>query len=164
MRWRTDPSTVFHLVSPVTNGTIILSARAMMNAPCHLTSGWCPVPRQAGAGGVVLQVVKAAQSRGRAERPPLYNSFPAPSRAAGMLRKGVVRHCHIKAVSQLLWTDKDREVWFSLRENHEKAYRFGLHQLRKLPLRLLHPSHQAGKARQGRRRKTALRCEYLTPP
>jgi hypothetical protein len=29
-----------------------------------------------------------------------------------------------KAVSQLLWSDKDREVWFSLGENHEKAYRF----------------------------------------
>ena len=32
--------------------------------------------------------------------------------------------------SQLLWTEKDREVWFSLGENHEKACRFGLHQLR----------------------------------
>ena len=29
-----------------------------------------------------------------------------------------------KAVSQLLWSDKDREVWFSLGENHEKAFRF----------------------------------------
>jgi hypothetical protein len=36
----------------------------------------------------------------------------------------------IRAVSQLLWSEKDREEWFSLRENHEKAYRFGLHQLR----------------------------------
>ena len=36
----------------------------------------------------------------------------------------------IKAVSQLLWPDKDREEWFSLGENHEKAYRFGVHQLR----------------------------------
>jgi hypothetical protein len=35
----------------------------------------------------------------------------------------------IRAVSQLLWTEKDREVWFSLGENHEKACRFGLHQL-----------------------------------
>jgi hypothetical protein len=35
-----------------------------------------------------------------------------------------------KAVSQLLWPDKDREVWFSLEENHEMAYPFGLHQLR----------------------------------
>jgi hypothetical protein len=24
-----------------------------------------------------------------------------------------------KAVSQLLWPDKDREEWFSVRENHE---------------------------------------------
>jgi hypothetical protein len=30
----------------------------------------------------------------------------------------------LRAVSQLLWPDKDREVWFSLGENHEKAYRF----------------------------------------
>jgi hypothetical protein len=29
-----------------------------------------------------------------------------------------------KRVSQLLWPDKDREVWFSLGENHEKACRF----------------------------------------
>jgi hypothetical protein len=35
-----------------------------------------------------------------------------------------------KAVSQLLWPDKEREVWLSLRENREKANRFGLHQLR----------------------------------
>ena len=35
-----------------------------------------------------------------------------------------------RAVSQLQWTEKDREVWFSLGENHEKACRFGLHQLR----------------------------------
>jgi hypothetical protein len=34
------------------------------------------------------------------------------------------------AVSQLLWPDKDREEWFSLRENHEKVLGFGLHQLR----------------------------------
>jgi hypothetical protein len=30
----------------------------------------------------------------------------------------------LKAVSQLLWPVNDREVWFSLEENHEKAYRF----------------------------------------
>jgi len=35
-----------------------------------------------------------------------------------------------RAVSQLLWTEKDREVWFSLGENHGKACCFGLHQLR----------------------------------
>jgi len=35
-----------------------------------------------------------------------------------------------KAVSQLLWPHEDREVWFSLEENHEKGLRFGLHQLR----------------------------------
>jgi hypothetical protein len=29
-----------------------------------------------------------------------------------------------RAVSQLLWPDKDRDVWFSLGENHEKAYLF----------------------------------------
>jgi len=37
------------------------------------------------------------------------------------------------AVSQLRWPDKDREVWFSLGDNHEKAYRFDLHQLRNRP-------------------------------
>src|SRR6202167_5836379 len=35
-----------------------------------------------------------------------------------------------KAVSQSLWPDKDREEWFSLGENHEKIFGFGLHQLR----------------------------------
>jgi len=35
-----------------------------------------------------------------------------------------------RAVSQLLCPDKDREVWFSLGENHEKAFRLGLHPLR----------------------------------
>ena len=46
------------------------------------------------------------------------------------IAKGSVRcHAgHLRAVSQLLWSDKDREEWFSLRENHEKPYRFGLHQ------------------------------------
>ena len=42
----------------------------------------------------------------------------------------VHRALEIKAVSQLLWPDKDREEWFSLVENHEKAVRFGLHPLR----------------------------------
>jgi hypothetical protein len=36
----------------------------------------------------------------------------------------------LRAVSQLLWSDKNRDVWFSLGENHEKAYRFGLRPLR----------------------------------
>jgi hypothetical protein len=35
-----------------------------------------------------------------------------------------------RALSQLRWPDKGREVWFSLGENHEKAGRFDLHQLR----------------------------------
>jgi hypothetical protein len=35
-----------------------------------------------------------------------------------------------KAVSQLQWSEKDRGVWFSLEENHEKACGFGRHQLR----------------------------------
>jgi hypothetical protein len=37
----------------------------------------------------------------------------------------------LNAVSQLPWPDKDREVWFFLKENHEVC-RFGLHQLRNL--------------------------------
>jgi hypothetical protein len=36
----------------------------------------------------------------------------------------------LRAVSQLRWPEEDRKVWFSLAENHEKTYRFGLHQLR----------------------------------
>jgi hypothetical protein len=36
----------------------------------------------------------------------------------------------VRAVSQLLWSGKDREVWFFLEKNHEKACRFGLDQLR----------------------------------
>jgi hypothetical protein len=35
-----------------------------------------------------------------------------------------------KAVSQLLWSQKGREEWFSLGENHERRRGFGLHQLR----------------------------------
>ena len=66
------PSSVFHLVSPVANGTIILPTRqVLMNAPsilrrpCHLAAdGLGPVPGGCG----VLQVVKTAQSRGRTER------------------------------------------------------------------------------------------------
>src|ERR1700693_1551297 len=38
-----------------------------------------------------------------------------------------------RAVSQLLWSGKDREEWFSLRENHGKVCRFDLHQLRNCP-------------------------------
>jgi hypothetical protein len=36
-----------------------------------------------------------------------------------------------KAFSQLLWSGKSSEVWFSLRENHVNVGGFGLHQLRK---------------------------------
>ena len=45
----------------------------------------------------VFQVVKTAQSRGRTER------------------------TLVTALSQLLWRDKGRDVWFSLGENDEKA-------------------------------------------
>src|SRR5258708_24255586 len=44
-------------------------------------------------------------------------------------------HC-ARAVSQSLCFDKDREEWFSLGENHERAYRFGLHQLRNCASRI----------------------------
>ena len=49
-----------------------------------------------------------------------------------------------EAVSRLLWSDKDREVWFFLEKNHEKVYRFGLHQLRNC---------FGGRSPQGRRRR-----------
>jgi hypothetical protein len=32
--------------------------------------------------------------------------------------------CLFKAVSQFLWPDKDREVWFSLEENHKDPVAF----------------------------------------
>ena len=35
-----------------------------------------------------------------------------------------------RAVSQLLWSGKDREVWFFLEKNHEKVHRYDLHPLR----------------------------------
>jgi hypothetical protein len=50
----------------------------------------------------------------------------APSIA---LTKGSISLC-FKAVSQLLWSRKGREEWFSLGENHERRRGFGLHQLR----------------------------------
>src|ERR1700677_1833796 len=47
-----------------------------------------------------------------------------------------------RAVSQLLWPDKDREEWFSLGENNETGRGFGLHQLlnRHRPFSLSLPS------------------------
>src|SRR5208282_5751411 len=62
---------VFHLVSPVTNGTVspptrygLANVPFVVRRPCPLASdGLGPVP-----GGVVFQVVKTAQSRGRTER------------------------------------------------------------------------------------------------
>jgi NodT family efflux transporter outer membrane factor (OMF) lipoprotein len=36
----------------------------------------------------------------------------------------------LKAVSQLRWPGKDRDVWFFLRKNHDKVSCFGPHQLR----------------------------------
>jgi hypothetical protein len=56
-------------------------------------------------------------------------AFRAPSRPGGNLL-AECEYCAFRAVSQLLWPDKDREVWFSLGENHEEAYRFDLHPLR----------------------------------
>jgi hypothetical protein len=54
-----------------------------------------------------------------------------------------------KGVSQLRWPDKDREVWFSLGENHEKAYRSGLHQLRNCPRQFPFCSALASAAKWG---------------
>src|SRR5277367_3806103 len=47
----------------------------------------------------------------------------------------------IRAISQLRWSGKDREEWLSLRENHGKACRFGLHQFRNCSGPL--PSHRS---------------------
>jgi hypothetical protein len=45
--------------------------------------------------------------------PPLANLRTRPSHSSA---------ASFGAVSQLLWPEKDREVWFSLEENHEEAY------------------------------------------
>jgi hypothetical protein len=52
------------------------------------------------------------------------------SDASASRKKSHFHQSGFKAVSQLLWPDKDREVWFSLGENHVKASSSGLHQLR----------------------------------
>ena len=67
MRWPADPSSVFHLVSPVTTGRSFCLRARLINAPSilrrafHLAPSRHPVPRQAprqagtgGAGGVVF--------------------------------------------------------------------------------------------------------------
>ena len=56
------------------------------------------------------------------------------------------RHEAASAASQIRWPGKDREEWFSLGENHEKPYRFGL-----LPLRncLVHCVGSNGKRSVG---------------
>src|SRR5271156_2732172 len=46
------------------------------------------------------------------------------------LRCGTPHQRSVRAVSELLWSDKSREVWFSLRENHVNGHGFGLHQFR----------------------------------
>ena len=58
------------------------------------------------------------------------NLAPARWFPQGIVIRRALGPAPSRAVSQLLWSDKDREEWFSLRENHEKADRFGLHQLR----------------------------------
>jgi hypothetical protein len=80
-----DPSSVFHLVRPVTKGTIIPPRRqVLMNAPftsgvrviwLRMASGWCPVVW-------CFQVVKTAQSRGRTERTLFYTLISALRRRA----------------------------------------------------------------------------------
>jgi hypothetical protein len=42
----------------------------------------------------------------------------------GLKSRAMLRFSLLRAVSQLLWPDKDREEWFFLVENHEKAVRF----------------------------------------
>ena len=59
-------------------------------------------------------------------------SLDTHGRHGGQSFSLVRRHARwrLKAVSQLRWPGKAREEWFSLGENHERACRFGLHQLR----------------------------------
>ena len=48
---------------------------------------------------------------------------------AGVLRLFIIESV-TREISQLLWSKKVREEWFSLRENHVKLFGSGLHQLR----------------------------------
>jgi hypothetical protein len=96
---------VFHLISPVTNGTISSSSAGVGEGPvCRsatVSSGLMPA-----ASRVVF------------------------SKLSKLLNQEDAQRTLLRALSQLLWPDKGREVWFSLGENHEKVCRFGLHQLR----------------------------------
>jgi len=56
------------------------------------------------------------QTRARPEDQVLEALGAQPERPGSDLENN-----RIKAVSQLLWPDKDREEWFSLGEKHEKV-------------------------------------------
>ena len=81
---------------------------------------------------------------------------PRAEVTAGEMEEGV----GLKAVSQLLWPDRDPEVWFSLEENHEKAYHFGLHQLRNCPVVMVFVCG----VRLGLAQAAGAECRQARPP
>ena len=86
---------------------LVLLARELLREPywpLEAARSWGTPP--VGLPSTCVRHRKAAGSASQSPLPPFRRRLP------------------FKAVSQLLWTDKDREVWFSLRENHEGAYRF----------------------------------------
>ncbi len=77
-------------------------------------------------------------------------NYTFSSRVGAQEMPNLIQHTHsykityaamrgLIAVSQLLGSEKDREEWFSLGENHEKVRGFGLHQLRNRYRRWLFP-------------------------
>jgi hypothetical protein len=153
MRWPADPSSVFHLASPATNGTIILPTRqVLMNAPslrrrpCHLTSdGLGPVSGVCG----VFQVVKTAQTRGRTERTLLYTVISALRRRALAGRRNAAERRNPSLSHELFATPE----FITLASADAFPVVGG---------RCTGRAHRC-KAKQGRRGKTALRCEFLLP-
>jgi hypothetical protein len=130
------------------NGTIFLptsyvlaNVPSVILRPCYLA--WDGLGLVSSGVGV-FRIVKTAQSRGRTERTLL------------------------TALSQLLWRDKGREVWFSLGENHVKACRLGLHSLRNCFWRdfcspQARPREGAGMLRTGVIRHFDIALLFATP-
>jgi hypothetical protein len=89
----------FHLVGPMTSGTMSLSTRhGLANVPCVIRR-----PRHLGpvTGGVVFsKLSKLLNQEDALSAPCLRGEFCSPqasSRSAGILRKGLISHfrCHI---------------------------------------------------------------------
>ena len=94
---------------PVTNGTISLPTRNVLAiVPFVIRRPWSSGLGWPGLSGVV--------------------AFPKLSKLLN--QEDALSAPWLTALSQLLWREKDGEVWFSLGENHEKASGFDPHPLR----------------------------------